>query len=126
MTQRLLEIVEAMRIRATDRVLEIGCGHGVAATYVCKQLGSGQLLAIDRSSKMITAATIRNQEYVRAGKAEFVLADASTFDPGVRRFDKIFGVRVALLLQSEARNRIERWLKPRGEIFVFYDEPRRR
>jgi cyclopropane fatty-acyl-phospholipid synthase-like methyltransferase len=124
-SERLRSILEAMRVQPDDEVLEIGCGHGVAATLICQKLRGGRLLAIDRSKKMIDAAVRRNKEYLEAGKAEFRLADVMKFDPGPQRFDKILAVRVGLLHRDEdkARRHLEKWLKPKGKIFLVYDEP---
>ena len=74
MTERLRSVVEQLDLRPDDRVLEIGCGHGVAATLVCELLESGHLTAVDRSAKMIEAARRRNAAYVEAGRAEFLVA----------------------------------------------------
>lgn len=125
MSDRLRSIVEGMRIQADDRVLEIGCGHGVAASFVCERLRSGHLVAIDRSKKMIDAAIRKNREHVEAGKAEFQVTDVLDFNPGRRRFDKIFAVRVGLLHRDKtlARSLLEPWLAPRGKIVLVYDEP---
>ncbi|MBN6034778.1 hypothetical protein [Amycolatopsis sp. 195334CR] len=47
---RLVWTVDRMRVRPSDRVLEIGCGHGVAVTLVLEKLNSGSILAINRSA----------------------------------------------------------------------------
>ena len=125
MSERLRPVVEQLDVRPDDRVLEIGCGHGVAATLVCERLEGGHLTAVDRSAKMIQAATRRNEAYVEAGRAEFLLADLEDLDLGERRFDKIFAVRVGLFHREPERARgiVERWLAPGGELFVFFDTP---
>ena len=125
MSERLRPVVEQLDVRPDDRVLEIGCGHGVAATLVCERLEEGHLTAVDRSAKMIQAATRRNEAYVEAGRAEFLLADLEDLDLGERRFDKIFAVRVGLFHREPERARgiVERWLAPGGELFVFFDTP---
>lgn len=127
MSERLRTIVEAMGIRPGDLVLEIGCGHGLAATLICEKLTTGRLVAIDRSKKMIDAAIRRNRKYVEAASAEFHLADVLNFDPGPRRFDKILAVRVGLFHRdaaaAKARSHIQKWLKRGGKMFLVYDEP---
>jgi ubiquinone/menaquinone biosynthesis C-methylase UbiE len=126
MSERLRSVVEQLAIDPNDRVLEIGCGHGVGATLVCERLGErGHLTAVDRSSKMIDDAARRNAAYVRAGKAEFLVATLEDLDLGDRRFDKIFAVRVGLFHREPERacNLVERWLVPGGRVFAFFDAP---
>jgi ubiquinone/menaquinone biosynthesis C-methylase UbiE len=124
----LRSVVEQLDIRPDDRVLEIGCGHGVAATLVCERLEGGRLTAIDRSRKMVEAATRRNAAYIAAGKAEFLVASLEDLDLGDRRFDKIFAVRVGLFHRQPGRARsiVERWLAPGGAVFAFSDSPSER
>jgi ubiquinone/menaquinone biosynthesis C-methylase UbiE len=118
-------VVAQLDVQPGDRVLEIGCGHGVAATLVCERLESGHLTAIDRSAKMIEAATSRNAAYVEAGLAEFLVATLEELDLGERRFDKVFAVRVGLFHREPARARAlaERWLTPGGRLLAVFDEP---
>ena len=125
MSERLRSVVEQVGFRPDDRVLEIGCGHGVAATLVCERLEEGRLTAVARSAKMIEAATRRNAAYVEAGRVEFLVADLEDLDLGDRRFDKIFAVRVGLFHREpeRARSMVERWLAPGGEVFVLFDTP---
>jgi ubiquinone/menaquinone biosynthesis C-methylase UbiE len=123
MSERLRAIVEGLGIRPDDRVLEIGCGHGVAATLVCERLQGGPLTAVDRSPKMIEAATRRNAAYIEAGKAEFLVATLEDLDLGDRRYDKVFAIRVGLFHREPARARgiVERWLAPGGAVYPFFD-----
>jgi ubiquinone/menaquinone biosynthesis C-methylase UbiE len=123
---RLRAIVDALDVRPGDQVLEIGCGHGVAASYVCERLGDGGVLvAVDRSPKMIEAAVRRNAEHVRTGRAEFLIAALESLDLGNRRFDTIFAVRVGLFHRDPDRARAlaEPWLAPGGTLHAVFDPP---
>ena len=123
MSERLRAIVDGLGIQPDDRVLEIGCGHGVAATMVCERLDGGRLTAVDRSPKMIEAASRRNAAWVEAGTAEFLVADLEALDLGDRRFDKVFAVRVGLFHREPDRAHaiVERWLAPGGTVLALYD-----
>jgi ubiquinone/menaquinone biosynthesis C-methylase UbiE len=124
-SERLRAIVERLDIQPHDRVLEIGCGHGVAATFVCELLAGGHLTGVDRSAKMVEAAARRNAAYVAAGKADFIVATLEQLDLGERRYDKVFAVRVGLFHREpdRARRLTERWLAPGGTLTSVFDEP---
>lgn len=128
MSARLAAIVDQLEIDPDHRVLEIGCGHGVAATLVCERLEQGRLTAVDRSPKLIQAAERRNAAYVQAGKAEFLTRTLEDLDLGDRRFDLIFAVRVGLFHREPERARVlvEPWLAQGGRVGAFFDRPVRR
>jgi len=123
-SERLRGIVAGLGLGPGDRVLEIGCGHGVAATHVCEAIGpAGRLVAVDRSPKMVAAAARRNAAF--AGMAEFVSGELETLDLGGRRFDVVLAVRVGLFQREPARARAlaRRWLAPGGRLHVVFDRP---
>ena len=125
-SERLLDIVEELDIRPDSRVLEIGCGHGIAATMVCERLETGRLVAVDRSAKMIAAAAKRNRLFIKDGRAEFMVAELENLDLGDRRFDIVFAVRVGLFHREpdRARESVEPFLAASGgRIETFYDSP---
>jgi ubiquinone/menaquinone biosynthesis C-methylase UbiE len=113
--------VEVLDPRPSERVLEVGCGHGVAASLVGERLRSGSILAIDRSEKMVAAARKRNRDSIAAGRAEVVRADfeRAELDPG--SFDKLFAIHVALFWRrpDPALAIARRALKPGGRIYLF-------
>lgn len=122
---RLQRIVDRLDIRLSDRVLEIGCGHGVAASFICDRLDGGCYLAIDRSEKMIEAARRRNAVHVDSGVAEFRTGELEALALGDRRFDLIFAVRVGLFHRQPARARafVQPYLAPGGQLHSVFDTP---
>jgi len=125
-SDRLRAVVDELGIEPGDRVLEIGCGHGVAATFVCERLDGGRLTAIDRSPKMIAAAARRSAAHVESGTAEFLVGSLEEIDLGERRFEVVFTVRVGLFHREpeRAHELARRWLAPGGTITACFDEPR--
>jgi ubiquinone/menaquinone biosynthesis C-methylase UbiE len=126
MADRIADFVAALHVRPSEHILEIGCGHGVAASLICDALGaSGRYIAIDRSPTMIRLAQQRNARFVAAGTAQFLLGALESVDLGARRFDKVIAMRVGLFHREPARAEalVRRWLAPRGRLFVQYDEP---
>jgi SAM-dependent methyltransferase len=99
-SERFVWAVDTLEVRATDRLLEVGCGHGVAVSLVCERLTTGTITAIDRSPKMIELATRRNREHVDAGRAVLEAVALEDAELGDRRFDKVFAFNVAPFWQQ--------------------------
>ena len=99
--ERLVWAVETLGVRPGDRVLEIGCGHGVAVSLVCERLDGGSILGVDRSAKMIEMAGRRNADHVAAGRAAFQVAALHEADLGDAPFDLVLAIHVPVLLRGE-------------------------
>lgn len=100
-SQRLTWAVEALDVQPADRVLELGCGHGVAVSEICARLADGgRVVGIDRSPKMTAAAARRNAHHVETGRAAFVTASLHQADLGESRFTKVLAVHFPPLLRG--------------------------
>jgi ubiquinone/menaquinone biosynthesis C-methylase UbiE len=125
-SERLLWAVETLAVNPADYVLEIGCGHGIAAALIADKLAGGKIIAIDRSQKMIDVATDKNQAHVRSGKAVFQTAALDQVDFGSERFHKIFAVNVNVFWTESGTKELDvirKYLRPDGALYLFYQPP---
>ena len=99
--------VDALALQPGDRVLEIGCGHGVAVSLIAEKLDGGSVVAIDRSPKMIAAAQRRNTDHVSAGRASFQTVSAAEARFGEARFDKVLAIHVGVFLRGDPAQELE-------------------
>ena len=121
--ERLVWAVERLEVQPADRLLEIGCGHGVAVSLVCERLDGGSILAIDRSPTMIEAETRQNADHVAAGRASFQVASLQRADLGDARFDKVFAIHVGVFLRGRPGRElrvVERHLADGGRFYVMW------
>jgi SAM-dependent methyltransferase len=125
---RIRWAVQILAPAPDDRLLEIGCGPGVAVSLVCEHLAGGRIVAVDRSATAIARAARRNAACVAAGKAILHTAALSSLRPadlpgGLEGFDKVFAMNVNLFwVRSPARELalVRSLLRPGGALYLFY------
>jgi SAM-dependent methyltransferase len=124
-SSRLPWAVERLDLRPADRVLEVGCGHGVAATAALERLTDGRYVGLDRSPKMVDAAVQRNAAAVADGRARFVVGEVPDVDLGDAGggFDRILAARVAAMSRPPALAFAARHLRPGGRLALVVDSP---
>ncbi len=118
--------VDVLAPAPTDRILEIGCGHGGAAFLVCERLDGGRMLALDRSQTAVDRTTRRNRHHIEAGRLEVHRLDLSALTLPHAAYDKIFAVNVNLFwvrpADAEAALLRDR-LSPGGTLSLIYETP---
>lgn len=130
---RLAEIVEALPLKPGMRVLEIGCGSGVAARAVLGRIGNGYVLGIDRSAKSIAQAIVGSKDELASGHFGFRQVAIEDFElvHGEKPYDLAFAVRVGALdgrhpeAEKAAHERIKRALIKGGHLFIDGGNPLR-
>jgi SAM-dependent methyltransferase len=121
-SDRLAWAVEVLDVAPEDRILEVGCGHGVALALICERLERGSVTAVDRSPKMIAAAR-RRTEGCRV-PVRLVTATIEEADLGDETYDKVLAVHVAALHRpGPALDAVRRRLTPGGAIYIFSQAP---
>src|SRR5215208_3902031 len=122
-SERFVWAVDTLEVRPDDRLLEVGCGHGVAVSLVCERLTTGTITAFDRSPKMIEVARRRNREHVEASRAVLEAIALEDADLGDRCFDKVFAFNVAPFWQQPkaALGAVREHLAGDVAVYIFWD-----
>ncbi|OJT27462.1 hypothetical protein BO221_05705 [Archangium sp. Cb G35] len=123
---RLRWAVEQLVIAPDARVLEIGCGTGVAVGLVCERLRTGHITGIDRSASAIERARKRNATHIAEGRAGLWLGELKDFASDAGAFDTVFAVNVNVFWTGPARDELRKLFeltKPGGVVLLVYEAP---
>ncbi|ELR71968.1 methyltransferase type 12 [Fulvivirga imtechensis AK7] len=131
LSPRLEEIVNALPLYKSIRVLEIGCGPGVAAREIANRIGDGYILAIDRSAKAIQQAVKNSEAEIKSGCLSFrqVAIEDFELEAGEKPYDIAFAVRVGALdgrhpkVGALALPRIAKALTENGKLYIDGGDP---
>ncbi len=106
-----------------DRIVELGCGPGVAAALVCARLTTGHLTVVDRSPVAVARAAARNAAHIAAGRLTVVQSDVEGLVLPPASATKVFSVNVNVFWTRDPAGELavlSEILRPGGWLFVLY------
>jgi len=117
--ERMLEVT-CRRAQLEDglKILELGCGWGSLSLWMAEHYPGSQIVAVSNSGSQ--ADFIRSRTAERNLKnVQVVTADMNDFTPDFR-FDRVVSVEMFEHMRNWPRllERISRWLKPEGRLFI--------
>ena len=115
--------IDQLDLQPHHRVLEVGCGHGVAASAIADRLSGGYYLGVDRSPKMIASAERRLAGALAEGRAELTCTSFADAVLDSRHFDRIFAARVVAMTRTPELTIAARLLAPDGVLVMAFDAP---
>lgn len=112
-------------VQPADRVLELGCGPGVAVAALAGRATRGLVVGVDHSPVMIRQAGRRNRAAVQAGRVRLIHAPVERLSLGGEPFDAALAVNtLGMWPEPAARLReLARLLRPGGRI-ALVSQPR--
>lgn len=123
--RRGLWTVDLLSLSPRDRVLEIGCGPGVALKACLEKLDDGVAVGIDHSDVMIAQAGRRNARAIRKKRLRLILGTIDDLPPSEPPFDRIFSINVIQFIADKDAFIIActKRLAPKGVLAVTF-QPR--
>ncbi|ETD32656.1 class I SAM-dependent methyltransferase [Williamsia sp. D3] len=122
---RVLWAAELLAPRPRERLLEIGCGNGVAAQLLCATLSDGDMLAIDRSATAVSRTTRRCAGFVADGRLRVEQSDLSALRVDTASFDAALAINVNVFWTSSAEDELavlRGALRPKGRLVLVYGQ----
>lgn len=92
--ERFIWTADLLDIKATDRILEIGCGAGLLAELIGDKLTEGHFIAVDKSAAMVEKAKKRNKKFIDSGTSRFLISEFSEAELPPSYFDNVVAFNV--------------------------------
>ena len=123
--QRNRWTVKLLDLRPGNRVLELGCGPGVAIAACLERVGHGEVVGIDHSATMIAQAGTRLARAIETGRVQLHIGGPAELAALGGGFDKAFLVNVVQFLTDldAAYSTLFDALAPGGIVATTY-QPR--
>jgi len=117
--------VQLLDVQPTDRVIELGCGPGVAIAALATRAIRGLVVGVDHSQVMIRQARRRNRAAVRAGRVRLIHAPVEGLSISDGPFDAVLAVNTVGMWPDPTAQlgELARLLRPGGRI-ALVSQPR--
>lgn len=93
--------VDILKLSPRDRVLEVGCGPGVALKTCLKRLKEGSAVGIDHSDVMIDQARRRNVRAIRKKRLRLIVGMIEDLPANEPAFDSIFSINLIQFIDNK-------------------------
>lgn len=115
----LAQICERARIEDGQAVMDLGCGWGALALYVCEKFPACRVTAVSNSATQRELIQARAEQRGFSGRLEVITEDANVFVTD-QRFDRIVSIEMFEHMKNYERlfQRVSSWLKPHGMLFT--------
>lgn len=123
--ERFIIAAEILASAPHFNILEIGCGTGILAGLLAASLNTGRVVAIDRSSAMISSAIKNCQKKKLEERIDFIHGDFLSIDLPAKHFDRIIAFNVPFFRKDSRAEleKIKNLLNPDGIVLICYQAP---
>jgi SAM-dependent methyltransferase len=117
-----LWLSELLAPRASDRILEIGFGPGVAVGFLARRATLGYVAGVDASAEMVAQASARNAATIASGQVDLRLGSVERLPFPDASFDKALAINSMQLWPDAVSGlrEIKRKLRPGGRIAMAF------
>ena len=114
--------LDLLEIERTDRILEIGFGHGGTIQRAAARASRGFVAGVDRSELMERVARRRNRRLLKEGRVDLRRAEGAKLPFPDGSFDKVFSVHTIYFWDDPGGtlDEIRRVLRPRGRLVLGF------
>ena len=114
--------LDLLQLQATDRVLDVGCGHGRTVERAVSMVAEGFVAGVDLSERMVRMACRRNRRHIKEGRVEIKEGDSARIPYPERSFDKVCSVHTLYFWPDPLRHlrEIHRVMKPGGRFVLGF------
>jgi SAM-dependent methyltransferase len=115
-------VLDALAIQRTDRVLEVGFGHGRTIRRAAEAASAGLVAGVDFSETMLAMATRTCRRLIAEGRVKLELADSARLPFPDEHFDKAYAVHTLYFWENPADHlrEIRRVLRPGGRFALGF------